>query len=495
MNATSTATAGSALDPAREEFLTRPLGILIGRHASPAVASMLFMACYQIVDGIMVGRALGPEAIASVNILYPIVAFFSGLAVMIGVGGNARIAVLLGAGKPREAGGILGLIICLGIGLGVTATLLGALFMPQILGFLGTSGRLGYFAGGYLRGILPFFVFMILVFILEQSTRNDGKPNLASAVMAGCAVLNIILDYLFLFVIGTGITGAAVASGLSQTLGALVFIGYFVRKTLAGRRSDIAAGAGGLRFGRPDWNLDIVRTIVVNGSSEFFNSLSMGITTFLFNRLILVYVGALGVAALTVVQYPMMLGIMVIMGIGAGTQPIFSYNHGAGLHHRVQGALRWSLGVSTAVGFLVFLAMGWPARFIAGLFLPGHAEALALTEEVSRIVRWSMLFLPLAMVASTYFTALEQAGKSLLVALSRGLVLPVAGLLLFPQLWGATGIWIVPIFAEGLTVLIAIGCYYLGETVAKRAFDSTAENSVFTQTISPVRATRTEVAL
>ncbi len=455
-------------DPAREEFLTRPLGGLIRRHASPAVISMLFMACYQIVDGIMVGRALGPEAIASVNILYPIVALFSGLAVMIGVGGNARIAVLLGAGKPREAARFLGLITCLGVGLGVFGTLLGLVFMPQILTFLGTSGQLGYFAGGYLRGILPFFVFMILMFVLEQSTRNDGKPNLAGAVMAGSAVLNILLDYLFLFVIGTGITGAAVASGLSQTVGALVFLGYFFRKTLKGRRQ----GATGLRFGRPIWNASALGAIVVNGASEFFNSLSMGITTFLFNRLILVYVGALGVAALTVVQYPMMLGIMVIMGIGAGTQPIFSYNHGAGRHDRVHGTLLRAILVSTIIGVVVFMAMGAPARFIAGLFLPGHGEALALTEEVSRIVRWSMLVLPGAMVASTYFTALEQAGKSLVVALSRGLILPVIGLLAFPPLWGATGIWIVPIFAEGLTLFIAIGCYFSGASV------SVGENAV-----------------
>ena len=101
---------------------------------------MLFLALYQIVDGIMVGRSLGPEAMASVNVLYPLVALVSGLAVMIGTGGNARIAVLLGAGKQKEAGRVLGMIVALGIGLGVAGSLAAVLFMPLLLEILGTSG-------------------------------------------------------------------------------------------------------------------------------------------------------------------------------------------------------------------------------------------------------------------------------------------------------------------------------------------------------------------
>ena len=445
---------------AREEFLTRPLGRLLGRHASPAVASMAFLALYQIVDGIMVGRSLGPEAMAAVNVLYPVVALVSGLAVMIGTGGNARIAVLLGAGKPREAGGVLSTIVALGVGLGVVGTAAAMLFGRQLLGLLGTSGSLEGFAAGYLNGILPFFTLMIVGFILEQSVRNDGKPNLASGVMAGCALLNIGLDYLFLFVLGFGISGAAMASGISQSVGAIVFLSYFVAKTVKRQR--------GLRFARLDASGTTLRAVVVNGSSELFNSVSAGVTTFLFNRMILLYVGALGVAALTVVQYPIMLGVMVVMGIGSGSQPILSYNHGAGLTHRVRGTLVRAILVSAGIGVVIFVVMGAPARALAELFLPGHAEAQALTHQVASIVRWSVPFMPVAMIASVYFTALEQAGRSLLIALARGLVLPIAGLLVLPSLWGATGIWLTAIFTEGIAVLIAVGCYVSHVRSARR---------------------------
>jgi putative MATE family efflux protein len=445
---------------AREEFLSLPVGRLLARHASPAVASMLFLAFYQIVDGIMVGRSLGPEALASVNVLYPVVALISGLAVMIGTGGNARIAVLLGAGHRRQAGGVLATIIGLGVVLGIVGTLAAIFLMPQLLAALGTSGSLERFAQGYLNGILPFFTLMIVGFILEQSVRNDGKPNLASGVMASCAILNIGLDYLFLFVLGFGISGAAMASGISQSIGALVFLTYFVTKSVRRRP--------GLRFARPDLTLGTLRAVIVNGSSELFNSVSAGITTFLFNRVILLHIGTLGVAALTVVQYPIMLAVMIVMGIGSGTQPILSYNHGAGLQQRVRATLLRSTLVATSVGVVVFSFMGAPARALAAVFLPDYLEAQALTHEVASIVRWSVPFMPIAMIASVYFTALEQAGRSLLIALSRGLVLPIIGLVVFPFFWGATGIWITAIFAEALSVLVAVACYLFTADLAIR---------------------------
>ena len=440
---------------AREVFLTRSLGRLIAENALPAVASMLFMAFYQIVDGMMVGRRLGPEAMASVNVLYPIVALLAGLGVMIGVGGNARIAVLLGKGETHRAGRILGLILSLGISLGVTGTLAALLLRPQILGILGTSGQLGIYAGDYLKGLAPFFVFLILTFILEQSLRNDGQPNLASGVMAGCALLNIGLDYVFLFVLNLGIAGAAMASGISQGIGTLVFLGYFLQKKKNRK--------GGLVPESPEWTLHTLQAVGTNGFSEMFNSLAMGITTFLLNRIIIAHVGSLGVAAFTLVQYLLMLGAMVIIGIGNGAQPIFSYNHGAGSHHRVRGALHRVMAVALGVGGLIFLLMTWQMETVARLFIPDHQEALALTMEVAGVVRWSMLFMPAAMLGSMFFTALEQAGRSMVIAAAHSLVLPVMGLAVFPLIMGASGIWTALVFADGAAALVAVGCLIRAE--------------------------------
>ncbi|RQD69501.1 MAG: MATE family efflux transporter [Tindallia sp. MSAO_Bac2] len=435
----------------RESFLTEPLGKLIGKNAAPAVASMLFMALYQIIDGIMVGRRLGPEALASVNLLYPVIALLVGLAVMLGVGGNARIAILLGEGNSHRASRVLGLILILGFGLGIVGSLLSVLLMPNILSFLGASGELGAQAGQYLRGMSPYFAFMIAIFILEQSLRNDGQPNLASGVMAAAAVLNIALDYLFLYVLDFGIRGAGMATGISQSLGALVFILYFIGKT--SRKEE------GLCFAKPDGSLRTGKTIVINGASEFFNSLAMGVVTFLINRSILMYIGGLGVAAFTLVQYVMVMGVMIITGIGNGTQPVFSYNHGAGFSDRVQGTLWRTIMIGTAIGGIFFVLMSWQMKPIAELFLPGQPEAVALTLEAASFLRWTMWFMPTAILGSIYFTALEQASKSLAIAISKGLLLPVMGLLLFPLWLGADGIWVALVATDILAVIVVAICY------------------------------------
>jgi Na+-driven multidrug efflux pump len=371
---------------------------------------------------------------------------------MIGVGGNTRIAILLGNGKVRRSSQVLGLILLLGALLGVAGSLSAFFLMPQILGILGAeSTQLGIFAGDYLRGLIPFFSFMILIFILEQSIRNDGQPHFASIVMAACAVLNIVLDYFFLFVMNYGIIGAAMATGISQSCGAILFLSYFAFKYLKKKN--------GLQLAIPVLNFEILKTIVINGSSEMLNSFAAGITIFLYNKSILFHSGELGVAAFAMSQYILMMGMMIIVGISNGTQPIFSYNHGADKNQRVKGALWRVASICFFTGLAFFLIIGWKVDYMAGLFLRGHDDALVLSIEVTSIVRWSLIFMPLAVLGSVFFTALEQAGKSLIVALSRGLIFPVLGLILLPLWWGAFGIWFTVIFSESISVLVAISCY------------------------------------
>ncbi len=441
-------------DPAREAFLTRPLGELIFRNTLPAVASMLFMAFYHIADAMMVGRALGPEALASVNILYPIMALFIGLAAMIGVGGNARVAVLQGAGQSDKARRVLGLVIALGVGLGLTGSLIAVVGYEYILVLLGTSSSpsLSALAVEYLMTIYPFFTMMILIFILEQTVRNDGRPNLATGVMVSMALINILLDYIFLFPMSMGIGGAALATGISQSLGMLIFLGYFIHKTVRQKP--------GIRLGLPGGGYAALKTISINGSSELLNSVAMGLTTFLFNRVLLAYLGSAGVAAFAMVQYLLMIGAVVFIGISVGAQPIISYNHGAGLSERVQGILKRLMAASIGLSLLFFVVLRQHSAAMIALFIPDHPETALLTMQAADYISWSLIFMPVGIIGSMFFTSLEKAGNSLLVALSRGLIFTVIGLLLFPSLWGVAGIWITPVFAEGITTVVTVVLFY-----------------------------------
>ncbi|MEW9125146.1 MAG: MATE family efflux transporter [Thermotaleaceae bacterium] len=443
---------GTLVSTAREMFLTKPLGELMVKNIVPAVASMLFMAAYQMVDAILVGRRLGPEALASVNILYPILAILSGLAIMIGVGGSAKIAVLLGAGEINKACKILSLITVVGIILGLGSSGIVFLTLPHILRFLGTNGELGQYAGEYLRALYMFFIPMILVFILEQCVRNDGRPNMATAVMASLAILNIVLDYLFLFPLNMGIAGAALATGISQSLGASIFLGYFIYKSL--RKTS------GLNLGSIEGSWWEIKDIAINGSSELFNSWALGTTTFLYNRLILSYMGTMGVAAFTLVQYFLLIGITVFIGMGNGAQPIISYNHGGGFAHRVTGTLKRLMVSSFVMAVAIFMFLRWQGKALVTIFVPNHPEALELTLQVVSYISWSLIFMPIGIISSVYFTALEKPGKSLMISMSRAFLCPSVGLWIFPMLWGEVGIWLTPVFSETVTAFVAIALVY-----------------------------------
>jgi putative MATE family efflux protein len=435
-------------DPIRERYLTKPLTGLIFRNSMPAVLSMLVMCLYQIVDGMFLGRKLGPEALASVNLLYPILVILIGLAVMIGVGGNARIGVLLGAADRHNAGRTLSLILCLGTGLGVIGSLITFLALPTIPSVLGAYGILADFATEYLTAILPFFTPLILSFILEQATRNDGRPVFATTVMVSTALLNILLDYLFIFPLDMGIRGAAIATGIANALAAAVFLARFGLKTL--RQSQ------GLILYSPGGGIRVLGKIAYNGSSEMMNELAGGVTTFLYNRTILAMLGAMALASFTIVQYLVIIGMMLLIGLGTGSQPVIGYNHGAGITHRVRGTLKRLLAIGLILGAVLFVLLQTQAGPITRLFIPHHPETLSITIEISRFVSIALLFMPIGIISSMFFTSLLKAGNSLILSIARGFIFTVLGILILPRFLGATGIWLTPVLAEGLTGILAI---------------------------------------
>ena len=371
-------------------FLTEPLGALLWKNSGPAVMSMTVMALYQIVDSAILGRRLGPDALAAVNILYPVVALLSALMAMLASGASARLGVLLGAGKHREAGRLLSLMLLLSVALGVTGSVAALFFATPMTTLLGAEESIRGLAESYLGTLAPFFVCFILAFVFDQATRGDGSAGFASSVIAGAAVLNISLDYIFLFRLDLGMEGAALASGLSQTTAALLFVTRFVLKSV--RRQP------GLRFGAPVFNRTTLGAIASNGSSEFFATFSFGFVILLYNRALMSYAGPLGVAAFTVVQYMLMVASVVFTGIAAGSQPIISWNHGAGRTDRVAGTVLRVIAATSVLGLLLALAAAAGAGALSRLFVPDYPEAIGLTSLALRIVAWAILVAPLGMV-------------------------------------------------------------------------------------------------
>ncbi len=430
----------------KTDFLNDSIWSLLKKNSGPAVVGMLIMALYQIVDGIMVGRRLGAEALAAINILYPVLALIVGLAVMIGTGGSVRIAVQLGRGNTKAANKTLGLVTLAGIGLGIMGALVFGIMKDPILGLLGSSESLNQSAGTYLGIMAPFSAAYILMFILDLAVRNDGKASFATLIMISSAVLNIVLDYVFLFVLDQGIGGAALASGLSQSFGAGIFLFYFGSKNLRGKN--------GLCFAFPvGRDLGIV-SIITNGSSELFTSLALGITTLLFNRQLMNLSGSDGVAAYALIQYILMVTLVIFQGTATGAQPILSQNYGAGKHNRVRETLVALVGLNVVAAVILMTIAWFSFEPVMHLFIPSDPAAYAVARAAVRIILWSVPFMPLGIIGTVFFTSLEKAGTSLFIAAVRSLVLPIMGLLVLPRYLGLTGVWAVPLLVEGITVLV-----------------------------------------
>jgi Na+-driven multidrug efflux pump len=435
-------------------MLTDSIWSLLAKQAGPAVAGMLVMSFYQIVDGIMVGRRLGAEALAAINILYPVIALLVGLAVMIGSGGIAKIAVLQGSGNIQEARKTLGLITIIGVGIGAVGSIALEFLTEPILRILMDSEELTVPATTYMRAMGPFVTAFILMYILDMAVRNDGKPHFATGVMITSAILNIVLDYLFLFVLNWGIESAALASGISQSFGTLLFLGYFWRNSrVIKAHADTSLLLG---FGSPFGVGQSLGAIMVNGSSEFFTSLALGVTTWLFNLRLLDFGGSRAVAAYALIQYILMVAMIVFQGTAMGAQPLFGQNYGAGNIRRVKEVLKKLLILNGVASSLV-VALAWIFMQPAiQAFVPQDQATVSLTLEAGRIVIWSAILMPLGIIGSVFFTSLEKAGTSLLIASVRGLVLPLAGLLVLPNMLGLVGIWLVPVVVEagaGMLVL------------------------------------------
>ncbi len=196
--------------------------------------------------------------------------------------------------------------------------------------------------------------------------------------------------------------------------------------------------------------------IAANGTSELFGGLSIGVTTLFYNRQILEYSGASGLAAFVLVQYFLIFVSQIMMGMATGAQPIFSYNHGSGDNDRVQGTLKRVMGAGLGISTIFFFLIRWQTQGLVGVFIPDDPETMALAVEVAGYISWSFFFMSMGILGSAYFTALEQAAKSLIIALLRGLILIMIGLAVFPIFWGANGIWLTTVFAEGVTGILVL---------------------------------------
>lgn len=423
----------------------RPLFI---RYAAPGVVAMLFLAFQSIVDGLVVGRLIGANALAAVNIVAPTYALASAITLIIGVGTQAQMSIYMGRGsyvKAKSAlrSGLTGIAV-----FSVFSTVFVNAFARDIAVALGANEALLPLAMDYIYGVMPWLAGVGGLFFLDYILKALGHPRYAMWVMVGTITANIVLSLLFVGVFGMGTFGVGMGTGLSFTAGTVVY-GFAVGRQI--RRTEALHRVRGRFSWRSLWRISY------NGSSEGLTEIAMSISLFLFNITLMRYTGEKGVAAFTIVSYILFIGTGFLLGVANGVIPVISYNFGANAVKRVIRTMRLAVGTNFVIGVVSLLILQLTGGEIIRLFIDSsETQVIELAIRGAQLLSLAFLFNGFNIFAASFFTAIDKAGLSLIVASLRGLILLVAGLLTLPQVWGVDGIWLTVVLAESLTFAVAV---------------------------------------
>ena len=427
------------------------IGRLLLSLSLPATIGMLVQAMYNFVDTIFVGRGVGSMGIAGISISLPVQIFVMAFAQMFGIGGASVISRALGEKNHEKAKRAAGNVMAFSIAFGLAMTLLGYFFLDQLLIMLGASEAIIPYAREYLGIILLGSVFFSFGMAMNHVVRAEGKPKIAMAAMLISAVLNIILDPIFIFSLNMGIWGAALATVLSQAATSIYVLFYFLSGKSLLRVS--------LRSLIPEWK--IMRETVSVGLSAFSRQVAGSLLAVVLNNSLVFYGGDIAVAVYGVINRLLMVFIMPMFGVNQGFLPIVGYNYGARKMRRARESVKLASTVTTLIALFSAIIMFLFARQLISIFTD-ETELIEPAIFALRIVILSIPTIGVQVIASGMFQALGKAVPALFLSLLRQIIILIPLILVVPRFLGIDGIWISFPLADLISFAISL-VFYLRE--------------------------------
>lgn len=426
------------------ELGTKPVGKLLMQYAIPAIIAMTASSLYNMVDSIFIGQGVGPLAISGLAITFPLMNLSAAFGAAVGVGASTFISVKLGQKDYDTAKHILGNTMTLNLIMGLGVGLVCLLFLDPILRFFGASDQTITYARDYMVIILLGNVITHMYFGLNAVLRAAGKPKHAMSSTIFTVVLNTLLDPLFIYTFGLGIKGAAYATVLAQSL-ALIWQLY-----IFSRPKEL------LHFKRGTFRLQssIIRNIIAIGLSPFSMNVCACIVVILINNSMVHYGSDLAVGAYGIANKVAFIFVMINMGVNQGMQPIAGYNYGAMRYDRLMKVVKYSIIAATAI---------MTTGFIIAMTIPGTCARLFTTDPTlidlsAKGIRYIMVAFPVVgyqMVVSNFFQSIGKAKISIVLSLSRQLLILLPLLLVLPTMFGINGVWVSMPVSDTLSAFMA----------------------------------------
>lgn len=411
-----------------------PVGKLLRKFAVPSIISMLVMSLYNIVDQIFIGQTVGELGNAATNVAFPLTTLCIATALTFGIGGASGFNLSMGAGDERKAPYFIGNGTTMMLGIGVILALTASVFMKPLLLFFGSTENILPYAVEYTRIIAIGFPVAIISAGGTHLIRADGSPNFSMACNLTGAVINVVLDYIFVIVLGWGMSGAAAATIIGQFVAAVMVIWYLTKfKTVKLKKQHFIP------------KVKICTRTCHLGMAQGLNQLAIMLVQVVMNKT-LTYYGALSVygadvplACTGIVMKVNQVYFSICIGIAQGMQPIASYNRGAGKYDRVKKTYRMSLICNTIISCVAFVIFQTLPRQIISIFGSGSPEYFQFAENFFRIFLFMTFLNGIQPITSTFCTVIGEPNKGTFLSLTRQVICFIPLMLLFPALFTFIG--------------------------------------------------------
>ena len=430
----------------KNPFKDKKLSKLLFKFSAPAVAGMFVNALFNIISRIYVGQDVGAVGIAAITVIFPIGLLYMGFSALIGIGSNALFSIRLGEKKHDEALRVLGNGFILLILMAGLVTSVSYVFLDPLLRFCGADEVILPYAHLYSVWVFPGYFLFAIGAGMNHFIRSSGRPKTAMATQFIGAFINLIAAPLFIFKMGLGVKGAALATVCGQVVSF-----SWVMYCLTGHRAQYR-----LMWHNFKLKLQIALDVMAIGFSQFAFQMASGALNVILNHALLKYGGNLAISAMGVALSVNTIVIMPTMGISQGAQPLIGYNHGARKYktsiQTLKMALRWGMLVTT-VGFILLEIF---ARPVAAIFNGTDTALIDMAGRVIRIVNILLPLVPLQMMATTFFQAINQPLKAAFLSLSRQILLVIPLVLILHLFMGLDGVFLAPVVADGISTLLAV---------------------------------------
>lgn len=408
-----------------------------------SVLGTIGVSCYILADTFFVSKGLGTNGLAALNLAIPVYNFIHGTGLMLGMGGATKFSVYRSQNRKKEVNQIYTNTIYLAVLFSALFALFGFFFSNQLAFILGADSNILQMTTTYLRWLLLFAPAFIFNDVFLCFVRNDESPQLSMFAMLIGSFANIVLDYMFIFLMQWGIFGAVFATGLSPIISIMIMLPHWTRKKNT------------FHFIKAKLDADIVKQEVALGFPSFIAQLSSGVVMIVFNGIILNLAGNTGIAAYGVIANISLVTMAVFIGIAQGVQPLISNFYGKGNQKQVQMLLKYAMITMLVLSCIIYLFILIFAPQIVSIFNSEENVTLQrIAQQGLKLYFISLAFMGYNMILATFFTSIERALPAHVLSLLRGLILIIPIAFLLSSMWGMTGIWLTYPITESIVAII-----------------------------------------